>query len=95
MTAQKAGRLNVLRFCAFWHEVWRGRWLWLLAPVIIIMLLFYLPIALVASAVAFSILGILGPRIVLGAVVLIIGLALWMRHLNRREEREAWKRLRK
>ena len=92
---EQVWRLKVLRFCAFWHETWRGGWLWLLAPVIIIMLLYYLSIALVASAVAFPILGILGPRIVLGAVVLIIGLALWMRHLNRREEREAWKRLRK
>jgi len=59
------------------------------------MLVYYLFISVVASVVALPILGILGPRIALGAVVLIIGLALWMRHLNRREEREAWKRLRK
>jgi len=54
-----------------------------------------LAIALAAFIFVLPVLGILGPRIALGAVVLIIGLALWMRHRSRREEREAWKLLRK
>ena len=89
-------RLKALRFCAYWHEMWQERmWLLLLGPLLIVMLVWYLLIAVVASVFALQILEILGPSIALGTVVLIIGLALWMRHQSRREEREAFKRLRK
>jgi len=89
-------RLQILGWREFLYGVWTWKVLWLaLAPILILLLLWYLLVAVLASAVVLPFLGILGPRIALGAVVLIIGLALWMRHLSRREEREAWKLLRK
>lgn len=74
----------------------------LLAPLLIIMLLFliiwlrmFLNFLWIAAGASLEVFGILGSRIVLGAAVLIIGVVIWMRHQSRREERETFKRLRK